>query len=184
MNGSGRTAVAAIAIGVVASLILLAPEAAHGETGEEPPPEGLLDRLVGSWILEGTIGGEPVTHDVEATRVLEGHYVQLHEVARERDAAGRPAYEAIVYLDWEPDPGRYACLWLDSTGGGGLNGQGIGHARPRGPEIPLLFEAPDGSRFHTTFAYDAAEGSWRWVMDAEREGRLVPFARVTLTRKP
>lgn len=165
----------------VASLVVMGAAAA---AGEELPPDGLLDRLTGSWLLEGSIDGQVVTHDVEARRVLESHYVQLHEVAREQDAAGRPAYEAIVYLEWEPDSGEYACLWLDTTGGGGIHSRVIGLARPRDNEIPLLFEGPDGSRFHNTFAYDATEDAWRWVMDSERDGRLVPFARVTLRRKP
>ncbi len=183
MNADGRTATRAIVSGVVAVAVPVALAATPGAAGELTP-EGLLDRLVGSWILEGTIGGQRVTHDVEASRVLGGHYVQLHEVARERAAAGRPAYEALVYLDWEPEAGRYACLWLDSTAGGGLNAQGIGHAHRQGAEIPLVFEAPDGSLFHTTFIYHAADDTWRWAMDAGPDGQLVPFARVTLTRKP
>jgi len=166
---------------VAASLAFLAP--AVGAAGETLTPDELLGRLAGSWVLRGTIDGQSVTHDVDARWVLEGNYVQLHEVARETDADGRPAYEAIVYLDWEADPGEYACLWLDSTAGGGLSAP-AGRARPRGTAIPLLFEGTDGSRFHNTFAYEAGRDAWTWTMDSEREGRLVPFARVRLERKP
>lgn len=168
-------------LATVACLALLAP--AIGMAGEPLTPDELLGRLAGSWILRGTIEGQPVTHDVDARWVLEGNYVQLHELARETDSDGRPAYEAIVYLDWEPEPGEYACLWLDSTAGGGLSAP-EGRAKPRGTEIPLLFEGSDGSRFHNTFAYDADRDAWTWALDSEREGRLVPFARVSLERKP
>jgi hypothetical protein len=168
-------------VATVACLALLAP--GIGAAGETLTPDELLGHLAGSWILRGTIDGESVTHDVDAHWVLEGNYIQLHEVARETDADGRPAYEAIVYLDWEPDPGEYACLWLDSTAGGGLSAP-AGRARPRGTEIPMLFEGSDGSRFHNTFAYEADRDAWTWTLDSEREGRLVPFARVRLERKP
>jgi len=172
---------AATMLATAASLALLVP--GIGAAGEPLTPDELLGRLAGSWILRGAIDGQSVTHDVEARWVLEGNYIQLHEVARETDADGRPAYEAIVYLDWEPDPGEYACLWLDSTAGGGLSAP-AGRARPRGTEIPLLFEGSDGSRFHNTFAYEADRDAWTWALDSEREGRLEPFARVRLERKP
>lgn len=146
-------------------------------------PPGLLDRVVGTWVLEGTIAGKQTTHDVVAAWVLDQHYVQLHEVSREKDATGRPAYEALVYLEWEPASGEYACLWLDSTGGGGLSAEAVGHAKPSGDEIRLLFKARDGSKFHTTFAYSQAADTWQWQMDGEEDGRLVPFARVALRRR-
>lgn len=92
------------------------------------PPSELLERLVGTWVIEGTMAGKPTTHDVVARWVLNGQYLQLHEVSRERDAQGRPAYEALVYLTWEPSRGEYSCLWLDSTSNAGLSN---GISRPR-----------------------------------------------------
>jgi hypothetical protein len=46
-----------------------------------------------------------------------------------------------------------------------------------------VFSIPDGSAFHTTFAYDRATDSWQWRMDAEQKGELQPFARVKLVRE-
>jgi hypothetical protein len=74
-------------------------------------------------------------------------------------------------------------LWLDSTGGGGLSAQAIGHAKRSGDEIVFLFKGGDGSVFHTAFAYSKETDTWQWLMDAEEGGRLQPFARVKLTRK-
>jgi len=164
-----------------AVLALLAPSVARPQ--QAVSPRALLDKLTGTWVLEGTIAGKQTTHDIEAGWVLGGHYVQLRDVSREKDSTGKPEYEAIVHLAWEPAAGEYACLWLDSTGGGGLAAQAIGHAKPHGDEIRLLFAGADGSRWHTTFAYDEAADTWKWLMDSEQEGRRVPFARVTLERR-
>jgi hypothetical protein len=150
---------------------------------QEPIQDPLIQRLAGTWVLRGTIAGSQTTHDVEATWVLEHQYLQLHEVAREKDDKGRPAYEALVYIGWDKRTSSFACLWLDTTGGGGLVGEGIGHGTRAGDEIPFLFKAADGSLFHTTFAYDRGADAWRWIMDGEQDGRPQPFARVTLTRK-
>ncbi len=147
------------------------------------PPRELLERIAGSWVLQGTIDGKTTTHDVVASSVLNGQYVQLHEVSREQDAQGRPAYEAIVYLTWEESRGEYSCLWLDSTSNAGLSNGVLGRAKPSGDELRLLFKYPDGSGFHTTFAYDRKADTWQWRMDGEEKGRLVPFARVSLRRR-
>ncbi len=165
----------------VAALMVVASLSASAQQG--PLQDPLLDRLVGTWVLEGTIAGSQTTHDIQADWVLAHGYVRLHEVSRERDASGRPAYEAIVLVGWDQASGQYACMWLDSTGSNGLKGEAIGHATRAGDELPFLFKDGDGSLFHTTFAYDRGADSWRWIMDGEQGGKLVPFARVTLTRK-
>lgn len=165
---------AAVLAGTAASL-------ASAQTSR--PPVELLDRLVGRWVLEGKIAGKTTTHDVVASWVLNGQYVQLHEVSRERDAQGRPAYEALVYLTWEPSRGEYSCLWLDSTSNVGLSNGVVGRAKPSGDELRLLFKFADGSTFHTTFAYDRKADAWQWKMDGEEKGQLAPFARVTLRHR-
>ncbi len=149
-----------------------------------PAADSLLDRMTGQWVLHGTIGGQQTTHDVQADWVLGREYVRLHEVARERDARGAPAYEASVLIGRDPTRPGWACLWLDNTGDGGLNPHAIAHADPaQGDSIAFLFLFPDGSRFHTTFLYDRAHDQWQWHMDNEGQaGKLEPFARVTLTR--
>jgi len=165
----------------VAVLLVLASLSASAEQG--PLQDPLLDRLAGTWVLQGTIAGQQTTHDIQADWVLAHGYVRLHEVSREKDAGGQPAYEAIVLIGWDADLESYACLWLDSTGSGGLKGWAIGHGKRDGDTIPFLFKGADGSPFHNTFAYDRRADSWQWVMNNEQDGKLVPFARVTLTRK-
>jgi hypothetical protein len=99
-------------------------------------------------------------------------------------AKGQPAYEAIVFIGWDQPTGQYSCLWLDNTGGGGLVGQAIAHAKRESDKIAFLFKSADGSLFHTTFVYDKKADSWQWLMDGEEKGKFTAFARVKLTRKP
>ena len=166
---------------LAAVLAVTAASMASAQTSR--PPAELLERLVGRWVLEGTIAGKTTTHDVVASWVLNGQYIQLHEISRERDAQGRPAYEALVYLTWEPSRGEYSCLWLDSTSNVGLSNGVVGRAKPSGDELRLLFKFADGSTFHTTFAYDRKADTWQWKMDGEEKGQLAPFARVTLRHR-
>ena len=170
------------AVLIVASLATVA-----GATAATLPPptfqDALLDRMIGTWVLRGTIAGRQTTHDIVCEWVLGHEYVRIREVSREKDAAGQPAYEAIVFVGKDPKADGYACLWLDNTGGGGLEAQAIGHGRRSGDEIAFLFVSVDGSAFHTTFALGGQDGSWQWLMDGEAEGKLEPFARVRLTKQ-
>jgi len=152
---------------------------AQGPTRKDP----LLDRLTGSWILQGTIAGRETTHDIESEWVLNHEYLRLHERSREKNAQGEPAYEAIVFISWEASSSDYRCLWLDSTSGEGLaSTQGIAKGKRNGDEIAFLFKSKDGD-FHTTFAYNRSADTWQWLMDGEENGKLSPFARLKLTRK-
>ena len=140
--------------------------------------------MTGQWVLQGTIAGKQTTHDIDANWVLNHEYMQLHETSREKDAQGRPAYAAIVLLGWDENLKQYACLWLDTTDGGGLAAtQPIAYGKRNGNEIALLFKGDDGSTTHTTFVYNPASDIWQWIMDNEQHGNLRPFARLTLKRK-
>jgi hypothetical protein len=163
----------------MAIVLLSFPASAQQQTFQDP----LLDHMVGTWVLQGTIEGRETKHDIASEWVLGHQYVRFHEVSREKNAAGQAEYEAIVFIGWDQALGQYACLWLDNTGGGGLTGQAIGHARRSGDEIAFLFKGSDGSVFHTTFAYAPGTDSWQWRMDGEENGKPQPFARVKLTRE-
>jgi hypothetical protein len=140
----------------------------------------LLDKLTGQWLLQGTIAGKQTTHDIAADWVLGHQYVRIHEVSREKNAQGQPAYEAMVFVGWDQAAAEYVCIWLDTYGG--MNDSSIGHAKHNGDEIHFLFKDKD-SIFHTRFVYHPEAGDWEWRMDSEGKGALKPFARVKLTRK-
>lgn len=147
------------------------------------PPDSLFDRLVGHWVLRGTIARQATTHDVTFAWMLGREYVQMHEVSRERAANGTPAYEAVVIFGRDPRSGEYACLWLDNTGASAFDPQGTGRGAVAGDSIPFLFHYTATTSFHTTFVYDRAADSWQWHMDNDSVGVRRPFARVTLTRR-
>jgi hypothetical protein len=162
-----------------ALVIALTPLTGYPQPGARRP---LFERLAGRWVLEGTIDGQRTVHDVDAEPVLNGGYIKLHEVSREMDAQGRPAYEAIVFISVDAKTGDYACLWLDTTSNRGLSASGVGHARPDGSSIPFVIRSGNGHVFRTTFVYAAESDTWQWRMDDEYGGHIEPFARVTLTR--
>jgi hypothetical protein len=168
-------------------LLLLGLCAATARAAGPDPRAGddpWLSRLIGQWVLEGRIAGKDTTHDVDAEWVLNHLYVRLHEVSREKDSRGRPAYEAIVYVTWYPAAGEYAAMWLDSTGSGGFAAEGTGHAKPEGKSLPFVFkDAKDRVTFRNTFAYDATSDTWAWLMDNVDEGVARPFGRVKLSRR-
>ena len=145
-------------------------------------PLKLLDHLVGKWVLKGTIGGKQTTHDVQARWVLRDEYLELHEVSREKDANGEPAYEAIVLVSWDAKVNRYACLWLDSTAGGALTSQTICRAMPSGNSIPFIFTISPSESIHTTFTYRNATDTWQWLIDDQANGKTERFADVALSR--
>lgn len=152
-------------------------------SAQAPVPEtALLDHMTGSWTLEGTIAGRETTHDIEADWVLRREYIRIHETSREKNAQGQAAYEAIVFIAWDDVAREYRCLWLDSTGGGGLSAKGIARGERSGDEIAFLFKDSDGN-VHTAFAYSKSTDTWQWRIDNESDGKLASFARVKLTRK-
>jgi hypothetical protein len=145
--------------------------------------DSLLDHLTGSWTLQGTIAGHETTHDIESEWVLNHEYLQLHETSRGKNAQGQPAYEAIVFIEWDKSSNEYKCLWLDSTSGGGLSAP-IAQGKRGNDEIAFLFKDKDkDSGVHTTFAYSRGADTWSWLIDNENGGKLTSFARVKLTRK-
>ncbi len=147
------------------------------------PPDSLFDRLIGRWVLAGTIARRETTHDVTFEWVLGREYVQMHEVSRERASNGTPAYEAVVLFGRDPRSGEYACLWMDNTGATAFDPAGIGRGTVAGDSIPFLFRYTATASFHTTFVYHRPSDSWQWHMDNDSAGVRRPFARVTLRRR-
>jgi hypothetical protein len=167
-------------IGIFAALLVVSFSA----SAQQPALHGpLLDHMIGSWVLQGTIDGKETTHDIDAEWVLNSGYLRLHEVSREMNSSGGPAYEAIVFISWDQRSSEYSCLWLDSTGNGGLSASAVGRGKPSGDKIPIVFKAVSGDRFYTTFIYSQSTDTWQWAMDSEEGGKLQPFARVRLTKK-
>jgi hypothetical protein len=169
-----------VAIALVGLTLLAGSALAQAAPVNDP----LLERLAGTWVLRGTLAGQQTTHDVTAEWVLNHLYLRLHEVSREKDAAGQPQYEALVLIGRDEPAKEYQCQWLDTTGGGALTPESVGHGKRDGEKIPFAWKDKDGTvSFNNTFAYDRRTDSWSWIMDNIQKGKPVPFARLTLTRK-
>lgn len=168
------------AIRVVTILLLLSLPAVAEEHGFQ---DELLDQMAGNWVMRGTIGGDQVTHDLAAGWVLGHQYLRFHEVAREVDSDGAPAYEAIVFIGWNESIGRYTCLWLDVTGSGAQFPEGTGYAEAATDELAFVFDTGDDSAIHTTFTYDRESDVWHWLIVIDRGAKRSTFAQVSLTRK-
>jgi hypothetical protein len=167
-------------LAIAAWLLVISFSASAQEPTRKDP---LLDRLTGSWILQGTIAGHETTHDIESEWVLSHEYLRLHETSREKNTQGQPAYEAIIFIEWDESSNAYRCLWLDSTAGGGLSAP-IAQGKRGNDEIAFLFRGNDkDSGVRTTFVYSKGADIWNWLIDNESGGKLTSFARVKLTRK-
>jgi hypothetical protein len=152
-------------------------------TGQALHPDSLFPRLVGRWVLRGTIARKQTVHDVSFEWLLNREYVQMHEVSRERKPVGTPAYEAVVLLGRDPQTGECACVWMDNTAAAAFPPEGTGRGSVAGDSVPFFFHYGPTTSFHTTFVYERTKGSWQWHMDNDSAGMRRPFARVTLTRR-
>jgi hypothetical protein len=144
------------------------------------PGTNLLDHLAGHWVMTGTLGHNHVTHDVDADWALKREYLRFHEVSREKDSSGAPAYEAIIFLRWDPKAGEYACLWLDNTEPWDFSEKGIARGKKMGDSIPLVYTFSPNHTMHTTFTYNARAASWRLTIDDITNSKSERFGDVRL----
>ncbi len=172
------------------------PSAALAQDSVKPNPQSqvaqravekhefLMERMAGDWIMQGTIANAEVTNDVYVERILNKQYVRIHQISREKDAAGEPTYEAWIHIAWDQKNEEYVVMWLDNTGVTNFSSDGVGHGKPDGDQIPFIWKLADGSGIHNTFAYERASDTWSWKIDnLDEAGKSSPFARVTLRRK-
>jgi len=151
------------------------PAAAQQATFNDP----LVDHLAGQWVLTGQMDKGQTTHDITAQWVLAHQYLEFHEVSREKNKDGSPAYQATVYIGWDAKKKIYDCVWLDDFGS--ISTQSLGYATPDGNRIAFVFQdRDDPGSFHTTFTWHPESGSWTMDMDQLEDGKLEPFARTTL----
>ena len=98
---------------IFAFALLCAPAGAFGQALH---PDSLFPRLIGHWVLRGTIARQQTVHDVTFEWLLGREYVQMHEISRERqvivfsqeedvrrwaETALNPGHDLLVRLDPE-----------------------------------------------------------------------------------
>lgn len=146
------------------------------------PSDTLLNHLTGKWLLTGRIDGKQVKHDIQAGWVLGHEYFQFKETSRERDAKGKPEYEAVVYITYNQANSQYDCLWLDNTSNAGLSNGIIAHAKKEPNQLALKFKFSEHFNFYTTFFYNPAQQTWKWSMTSEDKGKKETFANAVMRK--
>jgi glyoxylase I family protein len=121
--------------------------------------DSLLGHLVGRWRMTGTVRGRPATYTLDATRVLQGRYVELHMT----DAHEPPTYEARVSIGVDTTPGRVIAHWLDNFGAAYSVPAATGEAH--GDTLVLSFAYRTGP-FHDTFVYDRGADRWHFRLES------------------
>jgi hypothetical protein len=153
-----------------------------GMAKQAPVTSTLLDHLAGKWLLQGTVGKQPVTHDLDAAWGLQHHYLRFHEVSREKNDKGEPQYEATVFIGWNEKTKQYACAWMDVYGG--LTTESIGVATPKENELAFVFTDEHGeTSFTNSFIYDPKTNTWENLLDNVVKSVAQPFARFKLTKQ-
>lgn len=137
----------------------------------------LLERLTGHWRMVGQVRGHPVTYDLDARRILNGAFVELHM----KDVARPAQYEALVLIGEDTLPNRVLVHWLDSTGGAYSVPSGDGSTS--GDTLTFDIPYPE-SPFHDTFVFRRSNGSWMFRLDgSDKNGGRRPFAEYEVKRK-
>jgi hypothetical protein len=161
--------IVALGLGVTVRLAAQASPAASMDS--------LLERLVGQWRMTGAVRGRPVTYALDATRVLQRRFVELHMV----DVSHPPAYEARVFIGVDSAGGQYIAHWLDNFGAA----YSIPHAtgRARGDTLLLDFPYPSGA-FRDRFVYDRRTDAWSFRLEAaDTTGAWKLFAEYRVRRR-
>jgi hypothetical protein len=121
--------------------------------------DSLLEHFIGRWLMTGSVRGRPATYTLNATRVLQRRFVELHMV----DVSQPAAYEARVFIGVDSANGQYIAHWLDKFGAAYSIPHATGTAQ--GDTLLLNFPYPDGA-FRDTFVYDARADSWYFRLEA------------------
>ena len=153
---------------------------------QAPINSPLLDHLAGKWLLQGTVGKQAMTHELDADWVLQHHYLRFREFSREKNDKGDPQYDATVFIGWNEKTRQFACVWLDVYGG--LTTESIGvatpPASPKENELSFVFTDEHGeTSFTNTFIYDPKTNTWDNRLDNVVKGEAKPFARFKATKQ-
>lgn len=164
-----------LVVGVI--FVSLAAVAQQGPTNSP-----LLDHLAGKWVMQGSVGKQAVTHELNAQWVIQHRYLRFYEVSRDKNDKGDPQYEATVFIGWNTRTNLYACVWLDVYGG--LTTESIGVATLKENEISFVFKDESGeTSFTNTFTYDPKTDTWENRLDNIVKGEAKPFARFRLLKE-
>jgi len=146
--------------------LLLAGFAPPAIAAAPPARDPFLDTLAGHWLFTGTIHGKHVEYVGLGRWALGGGWLRLNLL----DAGKPPAYEADIYLGYDPAAGDYVAHWLDRFGAAGARVVAAGHREGRRLTLDFPYEssafrdtltlAADGTSGTLLIQSKGADGNW------------------------
>jgi hypothetical protein len=139
--------------------------AADAPSAEKTPSadDAYLDGLRGDWDMTGTLLGKPVKYHARGERVLQGGFLRLHLA----DLGAAPAYEAELFLGYDPHAGDYIVHWLDRFGAAGA--RVVASGKRSGQTLVVLFPYAEGA-FRNTYEFDPKSHNWSLVIESQAAG--------------
>lgn len=133
-----------------------------------------LNRLVGEWDLTGQMGQVPLHQTVTGVWTLGGLYVQLYfRSTLPESRPGRPPYEAVYFVGYQPTEDVYVLHQLDTSG---VSTESYpGQARREADRLPFVFHYPSGP-FTILFDWEPEAGAWRLEQTYLENGETKTFA--------
>jgi hypothetical protein len=110
--------------------------------------DDLVDRMAGTWKIEGQVMRQQAHHELQAEWVLNHQFLRMHEKTVANAPSDEHLYEAYWYLGYDAVSERYVLHLMDVFGG--RFSETLGYGTREGNEIRFVFEYPDGP-FHTTY---------------------------------
>ncbi len=169
---------ATLAPALAAIGLLLAALAPTGTAAASPARDPFLAALAGQWLFTGTVHGKHVDYVGHGRWVLGGGWLRLNLV----DAGKPPAYEADIYLGYDPAAGDYVAHWLDRFGAAGARVVAAGHREGRRLTLDFPYES-SAFRDTLTLAADGTSGTLL-IQSRGADGNWSTFASYEFKRQP
>jgi len=162
-----RTLLLGAALLLVLGRVPAQPQGAH---------DPYLQQLTGRWDMTGTLLGKPLHQRGEGSWLLKDGWLCFTII----DAQVPPAYQAAVYIGFDPKAGDYVAHWLDQFGAAGARVVGTGHRDGR--RLVLEFPYREGA-FRDTFSMEPdGERGTLLLESQEADGHWSTFASYQLRR--
>ena len=152
---------------------LISPACASGD--QKSPDDQFLDRLVGTWDMEGRLGSQPVHYIAIGERTLGGGWLEFHMQDR---AAGTQGYEARIFLGADRKSHDFVAHWLDQFGAAGARVVATGTRQ--GNVLHLAFPYTEGA-FRNTWTLVPDSKAWTLLIESQdKDGAWKEFARYAI----
>lgn len=130
-------------------------------------PDDLLDNLVGTWTLTGSMGKTRLTQTVDAEWVFNREYLRVRFKDSSEKRSSEPPYEGVYYTGYDSKRQEYVFHLLDTFGGSFSRVLGFG--KRDGMGIAFAFQYPDGP-FRNTFTWSPETGTWCMLLEQQTAG--------------